>query len=42
MVIPPFQAHTFFLDSGSIMRGFRPYPFDENDKDMNPYKLELS
>lgn len=41
IVIPPFQAHTFFLDIGSIMRWFRPYPFDTDDMDMNPHKLEL-
>ena len=41
IVIPPFQAHTFFLDIGSIMRWFRPYPFDKDNMDMNPHKMEL-
>lgn len=42
VAILPYQAHTFFLDPGSIMRWFRPYPFDENNKDINSYKLEPS
>lgn len=41
IVIPPFQAHTFFLDPGTKFRWFRPYPFDKNDMDMNSHKLEL-
>lgn len=41
IVIPPFQAHTLFLDPGTKFRWFRPYPFDKDDMDMNPYKLEL-
>lgn len=41
IVIPPFQAHTLYLDPGTRFRGFRPYPFDKDNMDMNPYKLEL-
>lgn len=41
IVIPPYQAHTFFLEVGSIMRWFRPYPFDPDNMDMNSYRLEL-
>lgn len=41
IVIPPLQAHTFFLEVGSIMRWFRPYPFDPDNMDMNSYRLEL-
>lgn len=41
LVIPPFQAHTLFLDPKTKFRWFRPYPFNKDDMDMNPYKLEL-
>ena len=41
IVIKPFQAHTFFLEPGTKFRWFRPYPFDKDDMDLNPYKLEL-
>ncbi len=41
LVIPPFQAHTLFLESGTKFRWFRPYRFDETDMDMNPCILEL-
>lgn len=41
IMIPPYQAHTFYLLPGTQFRWFRPYPFDERNKDMNPYTLEL-
>ncbi len=41
IVIPPYQAHTFYLESDSIMRWFRPYPFDPDNMDMNSHRLEL-
>lgn len=41
IVIPPFIAHTLYLKSDTKFRWFRPYPFDKNNMDMNPYKLEL-
>ncbi|MBX9809908.1 hypothetical protein K2X92_05960 [Candidatus Gracilibacteria bacterium] len=41
IVIPPFQAHTFFLESGTKFRGFRPYPFNKDDMDLNKFELEL-
>lgn len=41
LVIPPLQAHTLFLDLGTKFRWFRPYPFDKDNMDMNPHKLEL-
>ena len=41
LVIPPFQAHTLFLDPKTKFRWFRPYPFNKNDMDMNLHKLEL-
>ena len=41
IVIPPFQAHTFFLEPGTKFRWFRPYPFDKEDMDMNAHKIEL-
>lgn len=40
-VIMKNVAHTFFVEKGTKFRWFRPYPFDKNDMDMNPYKLEL-
>lgn len=41
IVLPPYLSHTFFLEPGTKFRGFRPYPFDKDDMDMNPWKLEL-
>lgn len=41
VVIPPMQAHTFFLEPGTQFRWFRPYPFDPADMDMNVYNMEL-
>lgn len=41
IVIPPFQAHTLFLEPGTKFRWFRPHPFDQENMDMNPYKLEI-
>lgn len=41
LVIPPFQAHTLFLDPKTKFRWFRPYPFDKDNMDMNTHKLEL-
>lgn len=39
--IPPFLAHTLFLEPGTKFRWFRPYPFDPKDMDMNSHRLEL-
>lgn len=41
IVIPPFQAHTLFLEAGTKFRWFRPYPFNQDDMDLNAHKLEI-
>lgn len=39
--IPPYTAHTFYLDPGTKMTCFSSAPFDEKNQDMMKFVLEL-
>lgn len=34
-------AHTFWLESGTVMVNFSSMPFDQNDQDLSPFILTL-
>jgi len=41
VVVPKYTAHTFILEPGSEMLCLSSAPFNEEDKDMIPYKIEF-